>query len=151
MNPQAVDTEDGQMYPRLGDVQPSINRYLFVVDVPLSETIGFWRQQALENPEPEYWQYMLDNLDSPSGCLPYIILPSHLDINTNEPKKWRKLGIGLQTTNREVIQKILRFYSHKTFRRCMRNHLMWSGFTHQADTGPLKADVTLIMDEMLVV
>jgi hypothetical protein len=144
-----VDRAPSMPYPRLGVYQPPINRYYFHVGLPLRDIIEVWQETALAQPT-SLAQYCIDNLDNPSGCQPYIVLPSNVDPVTNEPKKWRRLYVGYQATNRDIIQRILNFYKHNTIRRCMRGFLYWGGFTHQTDIngfsslGPLRADMTLM-------
>ena len=159
LTPQADNTARlGMPYPRNPLFPPSINRYSFLVTHTMQELIDDWRAMDERDPTGPY-EYMLHNLEYQSGCEPYIILPSNLDPVTNEPKKYRRLYVGYQATNRDIIQKILTFYEHKTIRRCMRRHLYWTGFTHQTDIngfsshGPLKADMTLMnrLDDIVVV
>jgi len=60
-------------------------------------------------------------LDKPCG-MDFINLMSNYSKYT-----YRKLSVkGL--TNRQVVEKILVFYKHKTFRRCMGNHTFLEGW-----------------------
>jgi hypothetical protein len=65
-------------------------------------------------------------LDAPSGLTDVLLL-------SNWFKQKHRLLDFTGTTNKEAIEKILKFYTHKTYRRCVGDHLFYEGIFHTDD------------------
>jgi hypothetical protein len=106
-----------------------MNRYFFNVTHTLDQLVERWLQEIAENPtDSDAFRQMIHSLDLPAGCRAAIILPSYFNEQYSYISRWRYLNLGEDATCRQVIQKILKFYSHKTIRRCMRGHHRFYGF-----------------------
>jgi hypothetical protein len=89
----------------------------------VDEVIDFHLQYGLKHFEDKEFvrKQMEEELDKPCGM-------DFINLMYNYSKfTYRKLSVkGL--TNRQVIEKILVFYRHKTIRRCMGNHIFLEGW-----------------------
>jgi hypothetical protein len=106
-----------------------MNAYFFDVSHTMDQIVERWLQEIADDPtDSDAYRRMIHSLDFPAGCREAIILPSYVRVRDDRVTKWRYLHIGEGATCRQVIQKILKFYSHKTTRRCMRGNYRFIGF-----------------------
>jgi hypothetical protein len=131
----------------------NINYFHFNVTDTLDDVILRWLRAIENNPtDSDPYRTMIQSLDWPSGCEPWIVLPSYYDAKHKSVTKWRRLFVGRLATCREVIQRILTFYKHKTIRRCMRGHNFFFGFEYYTPIdgvdshGPLHADCVSFLE-----
>jgi hypothetical protein len=73
---------------------------------------------------PEY-NDLRKQLDEPSGLDDVDIIYRHFNLPRLD-MRWRILNFS-GTTVRQAIQKILRFYTHKTYRREIGDHTFFEG------------------------
>jgi hypothetical protein len=120
---------DQFVFLRRGRDDCIMNNYFFNVTHTMDQLVESWLREIAENPtDSDAFRGMIYLLDVPAGCREAIILPSYYNERYECVTKWRYLHIGEGATCRQVIQKILKFYSHKTIRRCMRGHYRFYGF-----------------------
>ena len=92
--------------------------YEFCVDWSIQEIIDFKTDDADDKNA-----FSETELMKPSGLGKVLIMSCW----NGDSSKYRLLDFT-GTTNYEAIEKVLRFYKHKTYRRCIGDHIFFQGF-----------------------
>lgn len=94
--------------------------YEFCVDWSIEEIIAFKTDDDADDDKNAFSE---TELMKPSGLGKVLIMSCW----NGDSSEYRLLDFT-GTTNYEAIEKVLRFYKHKTYRRCIGDHTFFQGF-----------------------